>query len=400
MNVSFYIAKRYLFSKSSNNAINFITIIAAIGVIIGSAALFIVLSGFAGLKDFSLEFSTIVDPDLKVLSAKGKTFELTEKELTEINTLEDIASYSKIIEERVILNFENKNLIATLKGVDENYPKSTINSIIVQGSWFEPNTNQIVAGWGLSNNLSFGVFDYAKTIKIYTPKPGKGQISSVKGAFNIINATNSGVFQINEALDNSYVFANIETAQHLLNYRDNQISAFEIQLKNPENLNLVKQQLIAVLGDKVIVKNRIQLNDALYKMLNTENLAVYLIFTLVLIIALFNVIGSIVMMILDKKKNLNTLFNLGATLKDIRRVFFLQGSLMTIIGGGLGLFIGFIIIWFQEIFALIMITPSLPYPVSIKAINFLIVFATISFLGLMASKIASERITKNLVAEP
>jgi len=195
------------------------------------------------------------------------------------------------------------------------------------------------------------------------------------------------------------VFANIETVKYLLNYKENQISAIEIQLKNPKNLDVVKQQLLEILGDSVIIKNRIQLNDALYKMLNTENLAVYLIFTLVLIIALFNVIGSIIMMILDKKKNLNTLFNLGATVKDIRHVFFLQGGLMTIIGGAFGLLLGFIIIWSQKMFGLLMITPSLPYPVSVKVINFLIVFATISFLGLMASKIASGRITKNLIAK-
>lgn len=399
MNFSFYIAKRYLFTKSSNNAINFITIIAAIGVIIGSAALFIVLSGFAGLKDFSLQFSTIVDPDLKVMPATGKAFEITPKELHQIEGMEDVLSYTRIIEERVILNFDDKNLIANLKGVDENYPQSTIDSILVQGSWLEKGTDQIVAGWGLSNSLSFGIFDYAKTIKIYTPKPGKGQLSSLKGAFNTINATNVGVFQINEELDNSWVFSNFETAQFLLNYKENQISAIEVHLKDPEGLDGARQELITILGDKVIVKNRAQLNDALYKMLNTEHLAVYLIFTLVLIIALFNVIGSIVMMILDKRKNLNTLFSLGATLKEIRRVFFLQGSLMTVFGGGLGLLLGFLIIWLQKIFEWVMITPSLPYPVSIKPINFLIVFMTISVLGIMASKIASGRITKRLVSE-
>jgi lipoprotein-releasing system permease protein len=140
-----------------------------------------------------------------------------------------------------------------------------------------------------------------------------------------------------------------------------------------------------------------QLNDALYKMLNTEYLAVYLIFTLVLIIALFNVIGSIVMMILDKKKNLNTLFNLGATIKEIRRIFFLQGSLMTLIGGSIGLLLGFILLWFQKMFSLVMITSSLPYPVTIKPVNFVIVFATISILGILASKIASARISKQLI---
>lgn len=397
MNVSLYIAKRYLFSKSSNNAINFITIIAAIGVIIGSASLFIVLSGFAGLKDFSLQFSTIVDPDLKVFSAKGKSFELTQDEVTQISALNDVASYSKIIEERVVLTFENKNIIASLKGVDENYPKSTIETILVQGRWLEPNTDQIVAGWGVSNNLSFGVFDYAKTIRISVPKPGKGQISSLKGAFNSLNATNAGVFQINEDLDNRYVYANFETVQYLLGYKEHQITAIEFQLKNPEDTETVKQQLLDIFGNTVIIKNRAQLNDALYKMLNTENLAVYLIFTLVLIIALFNVIGSIIMMILDKKKNLNTLFNLGVTVKEIQRVFFLQGSLMTILGGALGLLLGFIIVWIQKIFSLFMITPSLPYPVLIKPINFVIVFVTISVLGIIASKIASARISKKLI---
>ena len=397
MNISLYIAKRYLFSKSSNNAINIVTIIAVIGVIIGSASLFIVLSGFAGLKDFSLQFSSIVDPDIKILSANGKWFKITQEELKQLDALDGVASYSKIIEERVVLNFNNKNIIANLKGVDENYPKSTIDSILVQGHWFEPNTNQIVSGWGVSNNLSFGVFDYAKTIRVSVPKPGKGQISSIKGAFNSVNATNSGVFQINEALDNAYVYANFDTAQYLLGYKKNQVSALELQLTNPEDIGSIKQQLLIIFGDRVVVKNRMQLNDALYKMLNTEYLAVYLIFTLVLIIALFNVIGSIVMMILDKRKNLNTLFNLGATIKDIRRVFFLQGSLMTLIGGGLGLLLGFIALWLQKTFSLIMITSSLPYPVTIKPINFVIVFATISILGVLASKIASARISKQLI---
>jgi lipoprotein-releasing system permease protein len=368
-------------------------------VIIGSAALFIVLSGFAGLKDFSLQFSTIVDPDLKVLPAQGKSFDPTAEQLQQIDDLEAVASYSKIIEERVILNFDDKNLIANLKGVDQNYPVATIDSILVQGQWMTENTDQIVAGWGVSNNLSFGIFDYAKTIRIYTPKPGKGQISSIQGAFNTINATNSGVFQINEELDNSLVYANFKTAQYLLNYRDDQISAIEILLEDPEQQEEFKELLLEIFGDRAVVKNRAQLNDALYKMLNTEHLAVYLIFTLVLIIALFNVIGSIIMMILDKRKNLNTLFNLGATLKDIRRVFFLQGSLMSVIGGAIGLVLGLLLIWFQKVFSLVMITPSLPYPVAIKPFNFLIVFATITVLGIFASKIASGRITKKLVTE-
>ncbi|NND52700.1 MAG: ABC transporter permease [Flavobacteriaceae bacterium] len=397
MNFPFYIARRYLLSKSSNNAINFITIIAAFGIVIGSASLFIVLSGFAGLKDFSLEFSTVVDPDLKVVPATGKSFLISENQLNQITKTEGVASFSKIIEERVLLNYDNKNEGVYLKGVDEQFPQKTIDSIVTRGNWFDPEAIQIVSGWGVSNNLSFGIFDFAKTVKIYVPKPGKGQISSVRSAFNSINAVNVGVFQINETLDNSYVYTNIKTAKMLLNYKDNQISALEVILDDPDQSELIKEQLSSILGDKVIIKNRVQLNDALYKMLNTENLAVYLIFTLILIIALFNVIGSIIMMILDKKKNLNTLFNLGVTVKDIKKIFFIQGSLMTVLGGIVGVALGFILVLLQKLFGWVPITPTLPYPVSIKPLNILLVFLTITVLGLIASKIASSRISKQLI---
>ena len=398
MNVSLYIAKRYLLTKSSNNAINFISIIAAIGVIIGSASLFIVLSGFAGLKDFSLQFTTMVDPDLKAVPTTGKSFFISEDQLNKIKDSKYINDFSKVIEEHVFLIFDDKKRTATIKGVDENYQKvNAIDSVIYQGSWLTKGVNQIVVGWRISNDLSFGVLDYAKSVKIFVPKPGKGQITSMKSAFNSVDVVNVGIFQINEDLDNKYVFANLETAQKLLNYKDNQLSAIEFKLNEGVEEEDAIQEIQFILGDKVTLKNRAQLNDALYKMLNTENLAVYLIFTLVLIIALFNVIGSIIMMILDKKKSLSTLFNLGATVKDIRKIFFFQGSLMSIVGGLIGLFLGFVIVLLQQTFSLIMITPSLPYPVSIKPINFVVVLLTISVLGVIASNIASRRITKNLI---
>ena len=386
-----------MFSKSSNNAINFITIIAAFGIIVGSAALFIVLSGFAGLKDFTLEFSSYVDPNLKILPASGKTFVLDKNQLKDIEAIEGVASYSKIIEERVLINYDTKNEAVILKGVDENFPQKTIDSIVSHGSWFDHESPQVVSGWGVSNNLSFGVLNYAKSIKIYVPKPGKGQISSVRSAFNSLEAVNIGVFQVNESLDNSYVFTSIHTARQLLGYEMDQISALEITLEDDDMVTDVREKLTGLLGASVIIKDRFQLNDALYKMLNTENLAVYLIFTLVLIIALFNVIGSIIMMILDKRKNLSTLFNLGVTLRDIRKIFFYQGSLMSVLGGVVGLFIGYLLVLLQKIFGWVLITPTLPYPVSIKPLNFVIVFLTISVLGILASRIASTRISKGLV---
>ncbi len=390
-----------MFSKSTNNAINIMTIIAALGIIIASAALFIVLSGFAGLKSFSLEFSSFVDPDLRILPSQGKVFEINDTYLSKLKSIKGIEGISKTIEERVILEFDDKRKLATLKGVDRNYNYVTsIDSMVAYGSWFEEDTDQVVSGWGIANNLSLGVFDYAKSLKIYVPKPGKGQITSVRGAFNTVNATNVGVFQINEDIDNDYVFSNIETAKYLLRYTENQISALDLKLDNNIEEDEIRLEILNVLGDSVIIKNRAQLNDSLYKMLNTENIAVYLIFTLVIIIALFNVVGALIMMILDKKQSITTLYNLGTTIKSIKRIFFLQGGLMTIIGGLIGLILGLILV-VNQIYGpnslKIMITPSFPYPMELKLLNILIVLLTISVFGILAAKIASKRITKKLV---
>lgn len=398
MNFPLYIAKRYLRSKSSNNAINFITNIAIIGIILGAASLFIVLAGFAGLKDFTLQFSTEIDPDLKVETTIGKNFVLTSDMAEKLDNLDAVDMYSQIVEERVFITSNNKTTIAKIKGVDANFQSVVnIDSAMDTGSWVAQNTNEIVVGWGIANHLSLGVLDYTKAINIYVPKPGKGQITSTKDAFNSVRAFNVGVFYINETLNDGYIYAPIDLARNLLNYQENQISAIEFKLSPNADETEAKQSIQAILGNNVVVKNRAQLNDALYKMLNTENLAVYLIFTLVLIIAFFNVIGSLIMMMLDKKKSLSTLFNIGATVKDIRKIFFYQGSLMSIVGGLIGLVLALIIVLLQQYFNLVMITPSLPYPVALRVENFFIVFLTISVLGVIASKIASVRITKNIV---
>lgn len=372
--------------------------IASGGVIIASAALFIVLSVFAGLKNYSLEFSSFVDPDLKLIPTEGKSFQFSEDDFYRLNSIGGIASYSKIIEERIIIKSKNKNLLATLKGVDSNYLKVTnIDSMITKGNWVSPESNDVVAGAGISYNLSFGVFDYLKPLSIYVPKVGKGQISSLKGAYNSTYVNNVGLFNINEELNNEYIFSDISLARNLLSYGDAQLSALELKLKPHIDESNIRSELEVAFPRRFTIKNREQLNDALFKMLNTENLAIYLIFTLVIIIALFNVIGAMIMMILDKKKSLNTLFNLGTEPKTIKSIFFWQGSLMTVVSGLIGVTIGLIIVFLQQSFDFIMLTPDLPYPVRLNFINVLIVLATIFALGIIASRIASQRITKQLI---
>jgi len=205
------------------------------------------------------------------------------------------------------------------------------------------------------------------------PKPGKGNIENPEEAFNKSDLIPVGIYAISEELDSKYVFADLGLVQELLEYKNNQVSGIELKTKPNSNEAEIITQLQKIFHNKVAVKTRAELNATLYKMLNTENIAVYLIFTLVIIIALFNLIGALIMMVLDKKANLKTLFNLGTEVKDLRKIFLLQGTLLTVLGGIIGLVLGIIIVVLQQQFQLVMITPSLAYPVVFNIQNVLIV---------------------------
>ena len=398
MNFPLYIAKRYIFSKSKNNAINIITGIASMGIIVGAMALFVVLSVFSGLRDFSLSFSNDSDPDLKVNPTKGKSFFITPAQEEQLKNLEGIANYSKIIEERVLFYFDGKEQVTYLKGVDANFKKTNvISKNLFNGQWLKPNTYQVVIGYGISQKLSLGLFDFNNNFEVFVPKPGKGIIENPEQAFNKSVLIPVGIYAISEDLDSKYVFADISLAQELLEYKPNQISGIEIKTKPNANEAAIQSQIEKIFNNKIEIKNRAQLNATLYKMLNTENIAVYLIFTLVIIIALFNLNGALIMMILDKKGNLKTLFNLGTEVKDLRKIFLLQGSLLSVFGGILGLFLGVILVVLQQQFNLVMITSTLAYPVVFNFENVLIVLATIILLGILASLIASSRVSKKLL---
>ena len=394
MNFPFYIAKRYLFTKSKNKAINYITIIASLGVITGTAALFIVLSGFAGLKAFSLEFTTLTDPDLKLFPEQSKTFIFSNDQRKKMSQIKGINSFSEIVEDKVLITCDDKFLAVDLKGVDSYYPQKTIDSILAYGDWMESDLPQIVSGWDITNKLGFDIYDLTKIIRLYAPRPGTGQLLSIREAFKSMKVVNSGIFQINDNLNNSLIFTSIDNAKYLLGISASEVSSVEIITTERANLKQINSELNNLFGSKIVIKDRTQLNGALYKMLNTEQLVVYLIFTLILIIALFNIVGSIVMMILEKKENLKTLFNIGATKRMVQKVFFLHGLLITFFGGLAGLSLGIIVIFFQQYFELVLITPTLPYPVILSWINILISFATIFILGSIASLLASFSIKK------
>ena len=397
MNTPLYIAKRYLFSKTSNTTINIITKIAAVGVIIGTMALFIVLSVFSGLKSFNLFFLNTADPDIKITSVKGKSFLITDEIKATISD-KRIAEYSKIIEEHVLLNFDKKQEAATIKGVDFNYLNvNKMDTAIAIGEWFSPKEkNAVVIGNGISRKLSLPLYSFTDNLKIYVVKPGKGQLNM--NSFNSVRTQVKGIFQLVEDINNKYVFTNLNLAQELLSYKENQISALELKLNNGTNHDSFAKELQQKMGATFRVQTRKQLNEMTYKMLNMENLFTYLISTLIVVIALFNVIGAMIMMILDKRENLKTLFNLGLTIKQIRNIFTFQGFLLTVFGLVVGLVLASIIVLIQLVFEPIMIRPDLAYPVEFHFSNLLIVIATILILGIIAALIASSRISKKLIS--
>ncbi len=398
MRLPLFIAKRYLISKSGTNAVNVITGVSIFSIIVGTTVLFIVLSAFSGLKEFNLAITSIVDPELKVLPATGKTIRITEQTRERLNNLEGIEAFSEVIEERAYLEYEGKTALATVRGVDDNYLNvNNIDSTLFAGSWPSAGEPEAAVGAGLRRQLSMSIGDYGSLLSVMVPKPGTGQITDPTQAFSKSSALASGVFQAGEALDNDHIFVNIDFLGELLDYPLDKISSIEIKLSPNSDESALRENLSALFNDSVIIKNRIELNDALYKMLNTENLALYFICTLVMIIALFSFVGSIIMIIIDKRKHIKTLSDLGATLPTIRKTFFLQGALMIIAGGTIGVALGALLVYLQLATGAIMITQNLPYPVRFEWLNFVVVYGTVLLFGLLAARLAASKINRKLI---
>jgi lipoprotein-releasing system permease protein len=402
LNNALYIAKRYIFSKTNKNAVNIISGFAVLAVIVGAMSLFIVLSGFAGLKKFALKYTTVFDSDMRIGPAQGKTVTITPEQFKKLQAIDGITAVSQVIEERVFLQYKGKNHIAYIKGVDNNYPNITsIDSILFTGDWFLNNQDQVVVGFGIANKMSLFPGDNKNSLDIYVPKPGKGQtnILDPTSAFTKIKTVASGIYEINEELNSKYVFAEIALARDLLNLPSNKVTFIEFKLPP----TAVEKDIAAKISEvfpkqSLIIKNRAQQNDALYKMLNSENLFVYFFVSLIAAIAIFNLAGTLIMVILEKRSNIKTLYFLGYTIKEIRRIFYYNGLLMTLIGVVIGLFLAASLILLQLAFGFVPITATLPYPVEFKLSNLLLVFVTITGLGALASKVASLRVTEKLLS--
>lgn len=402
MDFPLYIAKRYLFSKSSSNAVNIITAVSILGVAVGTMALLVVLSAFAGLEKFSTSMLSTFDPDIKITSVEGKTFLYTDDIDGLVSNDKDIKAYTKTLEEKVFLRYRDKEFISKIKGVDTSFTKvNFVDSAIYAGRWIsnDVSNNEIVIGGGVSHYLSLGLNDSYKPLEVYVVKPGKGQITDPMSGFKRKDAFPVGSFAIEKEIDEKYVLSSLYFIQNLLRYSDNQISAIEIRLNPKANDKIVADRLKLKLGDSFDVKTQKEQHALVYKMMNTEKIVTYLIFTLILIIAVFNVIGSVSMLIVDKKKNLHTLWSMGASESLLRKTFVMVGILVTFIGGLSGIVLGSTLVLIQYYFNFLTFGGGMAYPVELNISNILVVIFTIFTIGYIASRLSVLRLSKNLFQE-
>ena len=391
MSVVLKIAWRYFFSKSGQTVINRINSIALLVVIVATSALMIVLSAFSGLKDFGLSFSNIFDPDFRIIPKLGKTISLDSSKIHRLEKVDGIKAFSPILEEKVFLSFKEKNQVAHLKGVGLDYLNVIpADSLVSVGEWLVPESNAIVAGYGIGADMDLGVYDYGSFLNISIPR--KNLNSSLRqNPFYTQQAVTIGLYQISEDIDQKYIFSTLDFARDLLQYPQNVFSSIEIKTSPEANSKDLKKKIQKIMGDSVQIKDRTQINTALYKMLNTEHLAIYLIFTLVLIIALFNLVGALVMMILDKKPQMNILKAMGITQHQLGKTFFFLGMMIVLFGGIIGLVLSSAVILIQQWDPFINIPgTSLAYPVKWEFKNILIVMGTLLLLGSLASAWASR----------
>ena len=386
MSYEFKIAWRYFFSKSKQTIVNRINSFAFFMVVITTASLFIVLSAFSGLKEFGLSFSNIFDPDYKIIPEQGSYFNVSERVMDKLESMPEIIAVAPEIEKKVYLSFKDKSQIAILKAVSEKYTEvSNVDDLVTLGDWLSFRGSEAVVGFGIAGNLSLGIYDYNDFLKITVPNINSGGALN-QSLFTTLPVMVSGLFQINQDLDKKYLFSNLKFGQNLLALKSNEFSSIVLKVVPGVKKTTLTQLIKTHLQTSFRLVSRAEQNEALYRMLNTENLGVYFIFSLVMIIGLFNVIGSLTMMILDKKRQIKILISLGASRNGIYKIFMIIGLLICGIGGAAGLIFGTFLILIQSYYPFVFVPgTNIEYPVIFELNNLIIVIITLLVLGTIST---------------
>ena len=396
MNLSLYIAKRYLVSKKSHNIINLISIISVVGVAVGTMALIIVLSVFNGFESLVKSLFNSFDPDLKITLVEGKTFSPAAIPEKEIRDIPGVVSYTRVLEETALLKYQNRQALVSLKGVSREFTAhSGLDSMMVHGELLleHGDRNYIVLGYGVAQVLGANLNDYLNPINVYAPAR-KGYVASLpEQAFTNRIIFPSGIFSVQQDFDTRYAIVPLRFAENLFGY-ESEITALEIgidrRIKSEREKSKIKEQVKAIAGEGFQVKDRYEQQELLYKIMKSEKLAIFLIMGFILFIATFNIIGTLSMLILDKKKDIAVLYSMGAGENLIKRIFIAEGMLISFSGAIAGMLLGALICWIQIRFGIVPLQAGggsfvvEAYPVELQFIDFFYVFILVLGIGLPA----------------
>ncbi len=391
MNFPFFIARRYLFAKKSQNTINLISAITVFGVAVGTMALIVVLSVFNGFDALVHSLFNSFNSDLKIVIHEGKRFPNDLASIQDLKKMPGVLYLTEVVEENALLKYGKKQYIATIKGVSKDYVKmSGIDTMIIDGKFTlrQGKNEYAVVGQGIAMKLSIGL-NFVNPIIVYVPKR-TGKVSlNPETAFNRRYIFPSGIFAIQQDFDTRYMIVPIDFARKLLDYT-NEVSSLELDIDPAFDMDDIQKKVKAILGEDFEVKNRFEQEELLYKIMKTEKWAIFFILTFILIVASFNVIGSLTMLIIEKKKDISVLRSMGTEMQQIRKIFLYEGWLISLTGAIIGLMLGILITWIQQRFGIIRLQGSGSfvidtYPVKIVPGDFLLVLFTVIGIGYVAA---------------
>lgn len=398
MSFSFFVARRYRLSSTKFNTVRLISHFASFVVGVAVCAFFVIQSVFSGLHDFGLSYSSSIDPDLKINSVDSFSFIMADTVIAKLEQVKGVAVVAPIFSQEAVLRFEQQHKLVTLIGVDSRYDQLFgISDRIPVGRMVSDRGEELLLGYGTTIDLGAGLYDYDGFIECLLPK---------QGAINPLDpnpfvsrwATNVGVFQMSEEVDYNYAFAPLPFVWSLTNAAANAYTAVDVKLDNNAKKIALIEEIQRIIGSGFEVIEKEALNPALYRMLQTERIAIYLILSLVLTIALFNVVGAIVMMVLDKRNQLQTLLGMGSSVNEIRQIFFYQGLLLSGIGGFFGLVVGIGVVVAQSIGEFILVPGTqLPYPIAFSFENLSALLLIWGVLSVVAAWVASAVVRPQLL---
>jgi lipoprotein-releasing system permease protein len=403
--LSLYIAKRYLFAKKSRNAINIISAVSVAGVAVGTMALIIILSVFNGLETMVSAIFNTFDPDIKITAAEGKTFIADTDRLKLLAKVDGLSCYSLTIEDNALLKYGSREFIATIKGIDENYAMvSNIDSSMWEGEFILKNEKgrpYAIPGIGVAQYLGIRV-NFITPLEIIFPRKTGAVNFNAENSLNRKFIFPSGIFEVEKEYDSKYVYIPIDFARELTE-TDKGVTTIEIRFKKNADPNSVQKDIVKIFGKGFTVHNRYEQQAIFYKVMRSERLAIFFILTLILIIASFNIIGSLTMLIIEKEKDIDILKSLGADNNLIRKIFIFEGWLISIIGAISGIILGFIVCWLQQTYGLVKLnSQSLimnSYPVVMKLKDFIVVPGTVLLIGYWAAWYPVRFLTKKYLTK-